>query len=150
MTMLEKHHSKETKQKMSIAKMGNKNHLGKYQTEETRQKMSEAHTGEKSHFYGKHPSMEKNPNWKGGIKKNSNGYILVKLSKNDRYFPMTKIDGYVRLHRLVMAKSLGRCLKPEEVVHHVDGNLENNKAENLKLFKNNGKHTSLHHKLRKE
>lgn len=148
--MLGKHHSEETKQKMSISKMGNKNHLGKYPTEETRQKMSKAHIGEKSPFYGKNFSMEKNPNWKGGIKKNSNGYILVKLSKNDIYFPMTKNGGYVRLHRLVMAKSLGRCLKTEEIVHHVDGNLENNKKENLKLFKNNGEHTSSHYKLRKE
>ena len=41
--MFGKHHSEETKRKISEAMSGNKNHLGKHHIEETRRKMSEAH-----------------------------------------------------------------------------------------------------------
>ena len=39
----------------------------------------------------------------------------------------------VSTHRLVMAKSLGRCLEPWEVVHHRDRNRANNSLANLEL-----------------
>jgi len=42
-----KHHSEESKQKMSKAKHGNTNRLGKKHTEETKQKLSAIHTGRK-------------------------------------------------------------------------------------------------------
>lgn len=48
--------------------------------------------------------------------------------------------GYVAEHRLVMAAMLGRMLLSTEVVHHDDGNPENNAPENLELFASNGEH----------
>tara|TARA_B100002019_G_C21235625_1_gene582560 strand:- start:424 stop:807 length:384 start_codon:yes stop_codon:yes gene_type:complete len=39
-----------------------------------------------------------------------------------------------------MAESLGRPLTRQEVVHHIDGNKQNNSIENLELFENNAEH----------
>lgn len=80
----------------------------------------------KEHF------LSGNPNWHGGAKKQSNGYILIKLHKNHPYFCMaSKRDHYVLLHRLVMAETLNRPLLENEIVHHIDGNTTNNDISNL-------------------
>lgn len=47
-----------TRQHISEAKKGNQYFKGKHHTEETRKKMSEAMKGEKNHMFGKHPSEE--------------------------------------------------------------------------------------------
>ena len=85
---------------------------------------------------------EKNPNWKGGRRKVHNYIALLKP-----HHPYADDMGYILEHRFFMEKKLGRYLRPEEVVHHVDGNPENNTPENLILFPNGGKHIAYHHKL---
>ena len=67
-----------------------------------------------------HQNADKNPMWKGGRRK-SRGYILVKLQPDDFFYPMTEKSGYVFEHRLIVAKALGRCLHPWEIVHHKRG-----------------------------
>ncbi len=89
------------------------------------------------HAYGR---GNRHPHWKGGQTKDK-GYVHILLSPDDPYFPMaSKSKRRVFEHRLVMAKHLGRCLKPYplEVVHHIDGNRRNNKIDNLELI---GSHT---------
>ena len=58
-SMIGKHPSEETRQKLSAAQSGENNpNFGKPPSEETRQKMSDAHSGEKNHNFGKHRLQE--------------------------------------------------------------------------------------------
>lgn len=70
------------------------------------------------------------PRWKGGRQIDKDGYVLVHTGRNTRQ----------REHRLVMENHLGRTLLKTEVVHHVNGNKQDNRIENLKLFCKNSNH----------
>lgn len=55
----------------------------------------------------------------------------------------------VRVHRLVAAQTLGRPLRPGEVVHHLDGDSGNNAPENLAVLPSQRHHASLEVYLRR-
>lgn len=95
--------------------------------------------GLKTHRTGPR-SGEGHTNWKGGK-------ILI-----GRYWyiyapnhPCRTQAGRVAEHRLVMESVLKRYLLPSEVVHHRDGNPQNNAPENLECFQSNAEH--LKHEL---
>lgn len=108
---------------------------------------SEAFSGENSWFYGKKQSKEqiekraeatrgeKNYNWKGGRKKQE-GYVFIKLPNG----------GYQAEHRIIAEKALGRELKRDEIVHHINGNRQDNRNCNL-LICTRGYHQWLERKM---
>ena len=69
-----------------------------------------------------------NHRWKGGIKRQTNGYILI----YDREHPSGQI--YILEHRLVMEKHLGRYLLKGENIHHKNGIRGDNRIDNLELW----------------
>lgn len=84
------------------------------------------------------PERETHGMWKGGRLKTGEGYIQVLVSPSDHFASMRSRSGYVLEHRLVMARALGRPLKPSETVHHINGDRADNRLENLQLRQ--GKH----------
>lgn len=78
---------------------------------------------------GKYYSGKNNPRWKGGIRKDKDGYILILRLKH----PNVNCTGYMSEHRLVMEKKIGRYLKNKEIVHHLNGIKYDNRIENLAL-----------------
>ena len=63
---------------------------------------------------------------------NSGGYRKVPVPEGERH--LTQGRGSEAEHRLVMARHLGRPLRPGEVVHHVNGIRTDNRIENLELM----------------
>ena len=84
----------------------------------------------------------KGPNgrhWKGGRWRIQQGYIYVYQPEHAN---ATKA-GYVMEHRLVMSRHLGRPLKRNEFVHHLNGIKDDNRMENLQLT-TLGQHVAIH------
>lgn len=57
------------------------------------------------------------------------GYVHVWLPDH----PMANSTGYVLEHRLIVSRQLGRALRADEHIHHVDENPANNAPENLQV-----------------
>jgi len=87
-----------------------------------------------------HSSGPSHPSWKGGRTRPS-GYVM--LWRPDH--PNADKRGRVMEHRLVMEQMLGRFLRPEEIVHHMNHIRDDNRRENLMLLPNQAAHMSEHH-----
>lgn len=61
----------------------------------------------------------------------SSGYIVHKDRDNEL---AGSKNGYVLEHREVMSKKLGRLVRKDELVHHINGKRDDNRPENLELF----------------
>ena len=92
-------------------------------SEETKKRISEAHT-------------------KKGIghkKKRTDGYIAIYFPDH----PKSNKEGYIMEHDLIMECYIGRWLKEDEVVHHINKKRNDNRIENLKLLTKK-EHARLH------
>ena len=79
----------------------------------------------------------------GHTKEQNRGYILAYVPKH----PKAHKDGYVMLHTVIMERAIGRYLKPNEVVHHINHDRKDNRIENL-LLMDKKEHCSMHMKER--
>lgn len=89
---------------------------------------------------------EDNPNWRGGRSVTPNGYVLIRVGVGH---PMADVRGYAYEHRHVMAEKIGRPLEPGEIVHHINGNKQDNRPENLELVAGHAEHFVRHRKADK-
>jgi hypothetical protein len=81
---------------------------------------------------------DQNPRWEGGRTVLKSGYVYVKIQPDHPLAAMRNSSGYVLEHRLVMAQALGRPLRADETVHHINGAKADNRPANLQL--RHGKH----------
>ena len=65
--------------------------------------------------------------------------------KNENYRPHRNGQ---REARRIMAKHIGRPLTTGEIVHHIDGNCNNNTLDNLVLYPSHAAHMKAHHAIR--
>lgn len=103
-------HSPET-----IDKMRKK--CGHPQSEETIQKIKNTLKKKIKLFQGSN-----NYNWKGGKHISGGGYQMILVNGK-----------YVREHRYLMEKELGRKLESYEDIHHINGDKLDNRLENLEI-----------------
>lgn len=121
-------HTEESKETIRRKNSGENGYwYGKNLSEETKRKISEAKSGEKSNF------------WKGGRIVDKQGYVL--LYKPD--YPYHTYANYIQEHRFVMEQHIGRLLRPGEIIHHIDGDPQNNMVKNL-MITNNSEHRRIH------
>lgn len=124
-------------------KKGQQNWLGKHHSEETKQKLSKILMGRVAWNKNKpFPQIcgENNGWWSGGKTHNEKGYIMIR--KPDH--PFCSSRGYVREHRLIIEQQIGRYLLPEEVGHHINEIVVDNRPENLMAFATNSAHNRFH------
>jgi replicative DNA helicase len=77
-----------------------------------------------------------------GRKRNNRGYVLIYMpnwNQNDN-----GLNGYVFEHRYLVERALGRKLTKNEIIHHLDGNKQNNEISNLFLCADAKEHEEIH------
>lgn len=85
------------------------------------------------------------PRWQGGRVKSAGGYVLVHMPGH----PMAWKSGYVAEHRLVASAALGRPVRSDEDVHHINGIKDDNSPDNL-FAMNKADHRKTHAEVVRE
>lgn len=79
--------------------------------------------------------------WKGGRTVTEHGYVLIRVGIDHH---LADVRGYAYEHRVVAEEKIGRRLMPNEIVHHVDGNRQNNDPSNLEVMASIAHHGAEH------
>jgi hypothetical protein len=82
-----------------------------------------------------HLSMEVN-----NPRARKDGYVMVKNPEHHR----ANKWGFVYQHIIAAENKIGRLLKDDEVVHHINGNPSDNHPDNIFIFSNRGDHARHH------
>ena len=77
-----------------------------------------------------------------------NGYRLLHLPEHYEALENKTMGGWVYEHRVIAMEMIGRPLRPDEEVHHLDEDRSNNHPENL-LVLTKSQHMKLHGWLRR-
>lgn len=82
-----------------------------------------------------------NPKWRGGRIAEPDGRIKVYAPGH----PDARLDGgkYIYEYRLVAAEMIGRSLRDDEIVHHINGDHTDNSPDNLAVM-TQAEHARLH------
>jgi hypothetical protein len=76
-----------------------------------------------------------------------NGYVVIYMPSHPKAMKSKNWNGYVYEHIVVAEKDIGRSIRDDEEVHHLDFNRLNNSPENL-LVLTSSSHKKLHHWLK--
>ena len=114
-------------------------------------------TGENNHQFGLKGSL--NSSFKGEVIEQRNNSLTERMVYMPEH-PCADKNGRIREHRLVVENNKGlfsgdwfeeingvTVLKKDAVVHHKDGNHNNNDVNNLEIV-SRGEHTAIHNKIK--
>lgn len=87
---------------------------------------------------------ENHPSWKGGRYIDPHGYVMIYHPCEN---PKSKWEHYRKEHVVVVENAIGRELKEDEVVHHIDGDKQHNVLDNLHITNKHSGHRNIHQTL---
>ena len=87
--------------------------------------------------------MDETPPTRPGRSIASNGYVLIRVGKDHH---LADVRGYAYEHRLVAEQKIGRRLLPGEIPHHINGDKQDNRRDNIEVVPSVAHHRAHHRK----
>ncbi len=94
---------------------------------------------------GKHKNHRRgssHPKWNESKITTTDGYVKIRVGVGH---PLADSNGYCCEHILIMTTFMGRQLKKDEIVHHINGDKKDNRIDNLKII-SRSEHNAIHNK----
>lgn len=90
--------------------------------------------------HGNHAKGKQNGRWSGGRWIHTCGYIAIKVPEQHH---LRMANGYAYKHQIEAEKMIHRKLADGETVHHINGNVKDNRHSNLMVLTRSA-HASIH------